>query len=134
MGILRTANRLPPNTVRGVQEIVKTMIPSATISQLKPVGNYTLTLSDSGKSICGGNGTIFIPTNNDVAFPVVTTIDIVTEDGEYVIKAASNNITSVYNNRNFTAGDWIIPPRSMVKLCKIDTETWNIQGENIVRF
>lgn len=147
MGLRSPASRIPAKSLmvvqRAINELLPSMIPSITTSvvdasltttQLKPIGNHTLQLADSGKSICGGNGTIYVPTNQSVAFPVVTTINIVTENDEYVVQAVSNNTTSIFYNGNSTSGSWIIPPRTMVKLCKIDTDAWNLQGENLVRF
>lgn len=147
MGIKKPVDRLPKNILRLYHDVVEDVLPTVmpsfiptiiestiTTSQINTTGNHTLSLGDAGKSICGGNGTIFIPTNTTTPFPVVTNIFIVTEDDEFVIKAISNNITSVYHNGNAQAGDWIIPPRTMAKLCKIENEIWNIQGENIIRF
>lgn len=147
MGIKRTVDRLPKNIIKVYQNVVEEILPSMVptivpavlqftlvTGQIKPGGNYTLSLSDAGKSICGGNATIFVPTNQDVAFPVVTTIYIVTENDEYVVQAVNKNTTSIYYNGDAVSGDWIIPPRTMVQLCKIDTDTWNIQGQKLVRF
>lgn len=147
MGIRRPADRLPRNILKIYQDVTEDVLPkimpsfiptiiesTLTATEINPAGNHTISMGDSGKVICGGNGTIFIPTNDSVPLPVVTTINIITESQEYVVKAVNENVTSVYYNSNSVPGSWIIPPRTMAKLCKIETNTWNIQGENIVRY
>lgn len=147
MGIKRPADRIPRNVLRIYEDVVEQTLPrmvpsiipsviqsTLVMGQIKPVGNYTLTINDAGKSICGGNAAIFVPTDETVDFPVVTTINIVTEADEFIIQPVNKNITSIYYNNNPVAGEWIIPPRTMAQLCKIDNNTWNIQGQNLVRF
>ena len=146
MGIRRPISRLPSNVLKAYKDVVEEVLPSLVptimptvlqstlvAEQITVNGNYSLVLSDSGKCICGGNGTITVPTNVQVAFPVVTTINIVTEENEFIIKGFNTDVL-VYHNNNLVSADWIIPPRTMVQLCKVGTNTWNIQGQNVVRF
>ena len=73
MGIKRPSDRLPTNVKKLYQDMIGDVLPvvmpsfipsivesTLTITQNKPVGDYTLELPDAGNAICGGNGTIFI--------------------------------------------------------------------------
>lgn len=90
---------------------------------------YTLQLSDNGKHIYGVVGNhIVIPTNISVPFPIGTTISFVSaseimyfaaDDPSVVIWGAGLDNSELY---------WLIPPRSMATILKIEQDVWIIQG------
>ena len=91
--------------------------------------NYTLALSDQGKTIyLTANGNITVPANSVTPFPVGTVVTIVSG-----LNAYSNiiiNTDTMYLGGNITGatGTRTITPFAAVSLLKLATTTWYISG------
>ena len=96
-------------------------------------GNYTLVLTDAGKTIAkasGGAGeTITIPENGSVAFPIGTQIDIVNDGGGDLTIAITTDtlqwvIGKATGSRTLADGGWAV-------IKKITSTKWVISGAGL---
>lgn len=95
---------------------------------------YTLTLSDAGQLLLASNsttaGTINIPTNASVAFPVGTQIHILqTGSGQLTVQAASSGTTTVLSTGATAAAPKCRVQYSALTLWKSATDTWYVFGD-----
>ena len=92
-------------------------------------GDYTLTLSDAGKHIYKvGTGSVYIPTNASVAFPVGTVITLVTgsTNSTHIIPVDGGTTTLVLSK--FGSDNNInVPVDTYVTILKVETEKWMVQ-------
>lgn len=82
---------------------------------------YTLVLTDAGKLIqidSAGAVALTVPTNASVAFPIGTTIDVVSTQTSTTTVTAAGGVTIN------TATDLIVNDNEMGKLLKVATNTW----------
>lgn len=96
-------------------------------------GNYTLVLTDCGKTIykaAGGAGeTITIPANASVAFPVGTQIDIVNNGGgDLTIAITSDTLSWVVGG---ATGSRTLGDHGWAVLKKVASTEWFISGANL---
>lgn len=95
---------------------------------------YTLVIDDAGKLLLASNGatagTVNIPTNASVAFPVGTQVSITqTGSGQLTIQAASSGTTTV-NSTGATATAPLLRVQYSSATCiKTDTDTWLVVGD-----
>lgn len=95
---------------------------------------YTLVLGDQGDILLASNGstagTISIPTNASVAFPVGTQITIVqTGSGQLTIQAASSGTTTVNSTGATSTAPKLRVQNSSATLIKTATDTWYVIGD-----
>lgn len=121
----------------------------ATVGKAQPTisdnNTYPLSLNDRGKHIYWSNtnssvpttgGIISIPTNINMAFPIGSTVTIVTDSITTVDVIAIDPSTTtvllagagVSQNSN---NGWTVPAYGMATLLKIETERWILSGSNI---
>jgi hypothetical protein len=104
--------------------IVQTATPSFTSNA------YTLLATDGGCLLLASNsttaGTISVPTNASVAFPIGTQISIIqTGAGQLTVSAVTPGTTSVYS----TPGTKIRTQYSVATLVKTAADTWYLYGD-----
>ena len=100
-------------------------------------GNYTLQLSDRGKQVynSGYANNIYVPTNDSVAFPIGSTITIITNTNDSGFVNAVNTGTTgiVVPGVNYTANGYNLPTGSIAVLLKVSTELWYLSGYGITQ-
>jgi len=92
-------------------------------------GDYTLVLSDIGKHIYKtGTGDIKIPTNASVAFPIGTTITLITgsTNPTHILPVDSGTTTLILSKFGADA-NINVPVDTYVTILKIETNKWMIQ-------
>ena len=125
---LTTAQTLTNKTLTGV-------IYTQTLNTPSFAGNaYSLALTDQGDILLASNGatagTINVPTNGSVAFPIGTQITIIqTGAGQLTIQATTPATTTI----NSTGASSIAPKlrvqNSSATLIKTGTDTWYVVGD-----
>jgi hypothetical protein len=97
--------------------------------------DYYLQLSDIGKHIyrdTDGTYRVYIPTNENVPFPIGTAITVVSGDSSTRFDLDDSGITKLWgagldgNNNNF-----YIPSNSMATLLKIGIDKWMVSGAGL---
>lgn len=87
--------------------------------------SYTLSLSDSGEQIeMSGGGTLTIPLNSSVAFPVGTSILVTQTGASQLTVAGAGGVTINSSNGLKLYGQW-----SSALLIKRATNTWLLSGD-----
>jgi hypothetical protein len=92
-----------------------------------PTANYTLALTDAGKTIYGSNAagmSVTIPLNATVAFPIDTYINIIQWGAGLITVAPAGGVTLVGRNGFRTYGQY-----AMATLTKFATDTWVLGGD-----
>jgi hypothetical protein len=95
---------------------------------------YTLVLGDQGDILLASNGstagTINIPTNASVAFPIGTQITIIqTGSGQLTIQAASSGTTTVASTGTTSTAPRLRAQNSSATLIKTNTDAWYVLGD-----
>jgi hypothetical protein len=95
---------------------------------------YTLVLGDQGDILLASNGstagTINIPTNASVAFPIGTQITIIqTGSGQLTIQAASSGTTTVASTGASSTAPKLRAINSSATCIKTNTDTWYVVGD-----
>lgn len=95
---------------------------------------YTLVLGDQGDILLASNGstagTINIPTNASVAFPIGTQITIIqTGSGQLTIQAASSGTTTVASTGATSTAPKLRAINSSATCIKTNTDTWYVVGD-----
>jgi hypothetical protein len=95
---------------------------------------YTLVLGDQGDILLASNGstagTISIPTNASVAFPIGTQITIIqTGSGQLTIQAASSGTTTVASTGATSTAPKLRAINSSATCIKTNTDTWYVVGD-----
>jgi hypothetical protein len=95
---------------------------------------YTLVLGDQGDILLASNGstagTINIPTNASVAFPIGTQITIIqTGAGQLTIQAASSGTTTVASTGASSTAPKLRAINSSATCIKTNTDTWYVVGD-----
>ena len=91
--------------------------------------DYLVTLEDRGKHIYKWQGSIYIPTNDMVPFPIGSTITIVTDSNTVYLYADDNGTTRIRGIGNDSSNSsYYIDPYSMVTLLKVQKDTWMLSG------
>lgn len=95
---------------------------------------YTLVIGDAGDILLASNGstagTISIPTNASVAFPVGTQITIIqTGSGQLTIQAASSGTTTVNSTGATSTAPKLRAQNSSATCIKTATDTWYVIGD-----
>jgi hypothetical protein len=95
---------------------------------------YTLVLGDQGDILLASNGstagTISIPTNASVAFPIGTQITIIqTGSGQLTIQAASSGTTTVASTGASSTAPKLRAINSSATCIKTNTDTWYVVGD-----
>jgi hypothetical protein len=97
--------------------------------------DYYLQLSDIGKHIYKDsvyNTNVYIPTDRNVAFPIGTTITIVSGNSWTYIRADDNGITELWGaGFNDTGYYFYIPNNSMATLLKIGVNKWMVSSPQL---
>lgn len=94
--------------------------------------NYTLVLSDAGRSVYSVNSgaqTITIPTNASVAFPVGTVV-VLFNNGTTAITISTTGVTLYYAG-TANVGNRTVSTKGLVSLLKVAADTWVISGSGI---
>jgi len=87
--------------------------------------SYTLAIADSFKMIeMSAGGTLTIPLNSSVAFPIGTAIDVLQTGSSQVTIAGNSGVTV-----NYTPGLKLRTQWSSATLIKRDTDTWLAMGD-----
>ena len=76
-------------------------------------------------------GTVYVPPNSAVSFPIGTTIVIVSGDLNTYIYRDDGNTTIWGASLNNSSGSFYIPPRSMATLLKIEEDGWMLSGAGL---
>jgi hypothetical protein len=95
---------------------------------------YTLVLGDQGDILLASNGstagTINIPTNASVAFPIGTQITIIqTGSGQLTIQAASSGTTTVASTGASSTAPKLRAINASATCIKTNTDTWYVVGD-----
>lgn len=95
---------------------------------------YTLALSDQGDILLASNGssagTINIPTNGSVAFPVGTQITVIqTGSGQITIQATTPATTTIASTGATSTAPKLRVQNSSATLIKTATDTWYVVGD-----
>jgi hypothetical protein len=95
---------------------------------------YTLVLGDQGDILLASNGstagTINIPTNASVAFPIGTQITIIqTGSGQLTIQAASSGTTTVASTGATSTAPKLRAINASATCIKTNTDTWYVVGD-----
>lgn len=95
---------------------------------------YTLALSDQGDILLASNGssagTVNIPTNASVAFPIGTQITIIqTGSGQLTIQATTPATTTVASSGATSTAPKLRVQNSSATLIKTATDTWYVVGD-----
>ena len=92
-------------------------------------GDYTLVIGDRGKHIYKTNtGSIYIPTNASVAFPIGTCITLVTGSAHSTtIAPVDTGTTTLILSKFGTDNEINIPADTYVTILKIATDKWIVQ-------
>jgi hypothetical protein len=95
---------------------------------------YTLVLGDQGDILLASNGstagTINIPTNASVAFPIGTQITIIqTGSGQLTIQAASSGTTTVASTGASSTAPKLRVINASATCIKTNTDTWYVVGD-----
>jgi len=97
--------------------------------------DYDLQLSDIGKHIYKDDGDdygIYIPTNDDVAFPIGTAITIVSGNSNTYFYINDSNITKLWGaGFDDYSTNFYIPSNSMATLLKIGIDKWMVSGAGL---
>ena len=125
---LTTAQTLTNKTLTGV-------IYTQTLNTPSFAGNaYTLALTDQGDILLASNGatagTINIPTNGSVAFPVGTQITIIqTGSGQLTIQATTPATTTIASTGASSVAPKLRAQNSSATCIKTATDTWYVVGD-----
>lgn len=100
--------------------------------------SYTLELSDAGKAVKTSNGTIIVPSNLMVPFPIGTLITIIV--GNFSSEVQNTSLPEeegdpsivLVGTEGSTSGFWGIPAYSVATLLKVEENTWYLSGPGIV--
>lgn len=116
-------------TLSGTQTLTNKTLsnPISTIGTNVRTGSYTLVLSDQSKLIeynSGAKGTITVPTNASVAFPIGTYIVILQTNSGQVEVVGASGVTVNSTPGNTTRTNW-----SMATLIKRGTDSWVLAGD-----
>jgi hypothetical protein len=108
------------------QSVLNQDIPQNAVSA---AGDYTLVIGDRGKHIYKTNtGSIYIPTNASVAFPIGTCITLVTGSAHSTtITPVDTGTTTLILSKFGTDNEINIPADTYVTLLKIATDKWIVQ-------
>lgn len=99
--------------------------PVVTLATNAQGGSYTLVLTDAGKIVeMSGGGTLTVPLNASVAFPVGTQILIMQTGASQVTVAGTGGVTV-----NATPGLKLRTQWSVAALVKRATDTWVLSGD-----
>lgn len=95
---------------------------------------YTLVLGDQGDILLASNGstagTINVPTNASVAFPVGTQITIIqTGSGQLTIQAVTSGTTTIASTGATATAPKLRAQNSSATLIKTATDTWYVVGD-----
>jgi hypothetical protein len=97
--------------------------------------DYYLQLSDIGKHIYKDDGDdygVYIPTNENVAFPIGTAITVVSGNSWTWIKPDNSSTTELWGaGFNTTSNYFYIPDNSMATLLKIGIDKWMLSGAGL---
>ena len=98
--------------------------------------HYYLQLSDIGKHIykddTNDNYGIYIPTNEEVAFPIGTAITVVSGNSRTYFRLSDSDITKLWGAGFDDFSDsFFIPNNSMATLLKIGIDKWMVSGAGL---
>jgi hypothetical protein len=120
----------PPTLVDNTVSGSKLVDGSVTAAKLAPLTidvkgtSYTLVLTDAGHTMrMDGGGTLTVPSNASVPFPVGTVIDVIQWGASQVALAPAGGVTLVGNPGLRTNGQY-----TMASLIKMATDTWVAVG------
>ena len=107
-------------------------IADASVSEINTQnGNYTLIISDAGKTlykVSGAGNTWTIPANTTVAFAVGTMIAL-TNDSDELLTIAIN--TDTLEDSNGNTGTQYLPPNTSALLKKVTTTKWRFMNGTV---
>lgn len=97
--------------------------------------NYTLRLIDAERTMISYDNTIYVPRNSDVAFPIGTKINFISQAANITIERVQHiqQIEAQIYGIGFSAAhaSWTLPQYSMATLMKVDTDVWYLNGKDI---
>lgn len=97
--------------------------------------SYYLKLSDIGKHIyrdTTSNSNVYIPTNENVAFPIGTAITVVSGNSWTYFRLDDSDITKLWGaGFDDFSGSFYIPNNSMATLLKIGIDKWMVSGAGL---
>jgi hypothetical protein len=125
---LSTAQTLTNKTITGIVYTQTLLTPSFTSNA------YTLVLGDQGDILLASNsttaGTINIPTNGSVAFPIGTQITIIqTGSGQLTIQATTPGTTTIASTGATSTAPKLRAINSSATCIKTGTDTWYVVGD-----
>ena len=86
---------------------------------------YTLGLSDAGKCIYGNpGGSVTIPANSSVAFPVGTTITIINTGTANITVGITTDTLQWRNGSAITSGTITLSTGKSIQLIKLTSTSW----------
>jgi hypothetical protein len=74
---------------------------------------------------------VYVPEHLKYAIPIGTTIVVVTKDNGCTI--GPDGSVSIYASGFNTAGAWVMPPRSVSTLLKVEDDVWVLSGAGLVQ-
>jgi hypothetical protein len=99
--------------------------------------DYTLVLSDRGKQVYSSNyaNYILVPENAAVAFPIGSTITIITNesDGGRVRSSEEDSPRIIVPGVTYNTNGYDLPAASMAALIKVGTDLWYLSGYGITQ-
>jgi hypothetical protein len=97
--------------------------------------DYYLQLSDIGKHIYKDDGdgyAVYIPTNEDVPFPIGTAITVVSGNSRTYFGLSDSDVTKLWGaGFDDYSTDFFIPNNSMATLLKIGIDKWMVSGAGL---
>ena len=91
--------------------------------------DYLLQLDDRGKHIYKWTGNVIVPTNDEIPFPVGSTITIVTDSATIYLYADNNSTTRIRGiGADSSSSSYSIAAYSMVTLLKVQKDIWMLSG------
>jgi len=130
---LSTAQTLTNKTLTA-PVLTSAIITQALVTPTFSSNAYTLVLTDQGDILLASNGatagTVNIPTNASVAFPVGTQITIIqTGSGQLTIQAVTSGTTTIASTGATSTAPKLRAQNSSATCIKTATDTWYVVGD-----
>jgi hypothetical protein len=112
-------------------------IPQVPMARVNSDYYYILRLEDRGHHVYSGtqhsgSSTVYVPRNDDVAFPIGTAITVISGEWHVNIEPQHGGDTIIWGaGQNNYRNNWYIPRRSMATLIKIEQDVWMLAGAGL---
>ena len=129
-GIVNIFGTITSNVTVASNSSVASSVGYLGMPQNSQSSNYTLVIGDQGKHIyLTANGTITIPSNANVPFPIGAAVTIITNSGVTANVAISTD--NLILGGIGTTGTRTVSPYGMASLLKVTANTWYISGAGV---